>query len=116
MQNPDFRYEGIIDGETGQPITHAPTTKTALGAPSTRNVAEPLMLAAQHAHRIEQTPVAEWRALLAAVPDELRPKTREMLERRWRAAKERHRRETVGKRSETGDREIEKLQAMTRRL
>lgn len=112
----DFRYEGIMDGTTGQPIAKPSVTpKVALGA--TGNVAAQVMTASALAYRCEQRPVSEWKDALAAIEDEsLRAETRRLLEMRYRAAQHRRRVAEQGKKTDVGDSEMAKLKALAARL
>jgi hypothetical protein len=104
-ENLDFTYV---------PDVTKPVYTTTLGR--TSNVAQPIIDAAQHAYAIQKHPIAAWRDLLAAVPEELRSKCREILERRYKQLRERERRQQQGKRSAAGDAEVAKLTHLTQRM
>jgi hypothetical protein len=99
MHNPDFTYTKTIPG----------------------NVAQPALDAYQHAYRIQQTPVSEWRAQLELVPEELRVKAREILLRRYVLIKHEKALAKLAsgakpKRSQAGDQELAKMGEIVRRI
>lgn len=67
--------------------------------------------AASLAWKIESTvrDPTQWKTHIDAAPEELRECLREYMRQRWRALKERERIETVGKRTEAGDRAMAEL-------
>ena len=102
MDNPDFRFEGFLqpDGRLTPTPSPGAVHKTNLAAPV--NVAEPIMQAAKHRHRIEQLAVEQWKGELAAIEDEdVRTRCRAMLVKVYEERKARQERETVRRRRET---------------